>query len=96
MLGPLRKNCNGPSFCPMTANLVTASAQGKVILKAQRRNEHAHSHDEGHTWSKAVQVSAANNNTPQGFRETGQMVSRFFHQWKRRKQQSYSSHKIEK
>jgi len=34
----------------------------------------AHSDDEGRTWSKAVQVSAANNNTPQGFRETGQMT----------------------
>jgi hypothetical protein len=33
----------------------------------------AFSDDEGRTWSKAVQVSAANSNTPQGFRETGQM-----------------------
>ena len=33
----------------------------------------AHSDDEGRTWSPAVQVSAGNNNTPQGFRETGQM-----------------------
>ena len=33
-----------------------------------------HSDDEGRTWSKAVKVSAANNNTPQGFRETGQMT----------------------
>ena len=32
----------------------------------------AHSDDEGSTWSQAVQVSAANNNIPQGFRETGQ------------------------
>lgn len=34
----------------------------------------AHSDDEGRTWSQAVQVSAANNNTAQGFRETGQMA----------------------
>lgn len=34
----------------------------------------AYSDDEGQTWSKAVQVSAANNNTPQGYRETGQMA----------------------
>ena len=34
----------------------------------------AHSDDEGRTWSKAVQVSATNSNTPQGFRETGQMT----------------------
>ena len=34
----------------------------------------AHSDDEGRTWSQAIQVSAANNNTPQGFRETGQMA----------------------
>jgi hypothetical protein len=34
----------------------------------------AHSDDEGRTWSKAVKISAANNNTPQGFRETGQMT----------------------
>ena len=34
----------------------------------------AHSDDEGRTWSQAVQVSAANNNIPQGFRETGQMA----------------------
>lgn len=34
----------------------------------------AFSDDEGRTWSKAVQVSAANSNTPQGFRETGQMA----------------------
>jgi hypothetical protein len=34
----------------------------------------ASSDDEGRTWSKAVQVSAANNNVPQGFRETGQMA----------------------
>jgi hypothetical protein len=34
----------------------------------------SHSDDEGRTWSQAVQVSAANNNIPQGFRETGQMA----------------------
>ena len=34
----------------------------------------AHSDDEAQTWSKAVQVSDANNNTPQGFRETGEMA----------------------
>jgi hypothetical protein len=34
----------------------------------------AHSDDEGRTWSPAVQVSATNNNTAQGFRETGQMA----------------------
>lgn len=34
----------------------------------------AYSDDEGRTWSKAVQVSASNSNTPQGYRETGQMA----------------------
>ncbi len=34
----------------------------------------AHSDDEGATWSQALQVSAANNNIAQGFRETGQMA----------------------
>jgi hypothetical protein len=34
----------------------------------------AHSDDEGRTWSGAVQVSAGNNNSAQGFRETGQMA----------------------
>jgi hypothetical protein len=34
----------------------------------------AHSDDEGRTWSTAVQVSAGNNNSAQGFRETGQMA----------------------
>lgn len=34
----------------------------------------AYSDDEGRTWSKAVQVSGANSNTPQGYRETGQMA----------------------
>lgn len=34
----------------------------------------AHSSDAGLTWSNPVQVSGANNNIPQGFRETGQMA----------------------
>jgi hypothetical protein len=34
----------------------------------------SHSDDEGRTWSPAVQVSAANNNSAQGFRETGQLA----------------------
>jgi len=34
----------------------------------------AHSDDEGRTWSEAVKVSAGNNNSAQGFRETGQMA----------------------
>jgi hypothetical protein len=34
----------------------------------------AHSDDEARTWSPAVQVSATNSNTPQGFRETGEMA----------------------
>lgn len=34
----------------------------------------AHSDDEGRTWSAAIQVSAANNNIPQGLRETGQLA----------------------
>jgi hypothetical protein len=34
----------------------------------------SHSDDEGRTWSTAAQVSAANNNVPQGFRETGQLA----------------------
>jgi hypothetical protein len=34
----------------------------------------AHSDDEGRTWSRAVQVSAGNNNAAQGFRETGQLA----------------------
>ena len=33
-----------------------------------------HSDDEGVSWSPAVQVSAANSNAAQGFRETGQMT----------------------
>jgi hypothetical protein len=34
----------------------------------------AHSDDGGRTWSKAVQISAGNNNAAQGFRETGQLA----------------------
>src|SRR5207249_1495640 len=34
----------------------------------------AHSDDEGRTWTPAVQVSATNNNSAQGYRETGQMT----------------------
>jgi hypothetical protein len=34
----------------------------------------AHSDDEGRTWSPAVQISAGNNNSAQGFRETGQLA----------------------
>jgi hypothetical protein len=34
----------------------------------------ASSGDEGQTWTPGVQISAANNNTPQGFRETGQLA----------------------
>lgn len=46
----------------------TCSGNGNVKIYV------ASSDDEGRTWSQAVQVSAANNNTPQGFRETGQMA----------------------
>lgn len=46
----------------------TCAGNGNVKLYV------AHSDDEGRTWSQAVQVSAANSNTPQGFRETGQMA----------------------
>ena len=34
----------------------------------------SHSDDEGTTWSPALQVGANNNNTAQGFRETGQLA----------------------
>jgi hypothetical protein len=34
----------------------------------------AHSDDEGETFSPAVQISAGNNNSAQGFRETGQLA----------------------
>jgi hypothetical protein len=34
----------------------------------------AHSDDEGQTWTSPVQVSAANNNAAQGYRETGQLA----------------------
>jgi hypothetical protein len=46
----------------------TCSGNGNVKLYV------AHSDDEGRTWSSAVQVSAGNNNVPQGFRETGQIA----------------------
>ena len=46
----------------------TCAGNGNVKLYV------AHSDDEARTWSTAVQVSAANNNTPQGFRETGQVA----------------------
>lgn len=46
----------------------TCSGNGNVKLYV------AYSDDEGRTWSKAVQVSAANNNSAQGFRETGQIA----------------------
>ncbi len=34
----------------------------------------SHSSDEGRTWSSAVQISAGNNNSAQGYRETGQIA----------------------
>ena len=46
----------------------TCAGNGNVKLYV------AHSDDEGRTWSSAVQVSAANSNTPQGYRETGQIA----------------------
>jgi len=46
----------------------TCSGNGNVKLYV------VSSDDEGRTWSASVQVSAANNNTPQGFRETGQLA----------------------
>ncbi len=46
----------------------TCAGNGNVKLYV------AHSDDEGRTWSAPVQVSAANNNAAQGFRETGQMT----------------------
>jgi hypothetical protein len=46
----------------------TCSGNGNVKLYV------AHSDDEGQTWSQAVQISAGNNNTAQGFRETGQLA----------------------
>jgi hypothetical protein len=46
----------------------TCAGNGNVKLYV------AHSDDEGVTWSQAVQVSAANNNASQGYRETGQMA----------------------
>lgn len=46
----------------------TCAGNGNVKLYV------AFSDDEGQTWSKAVRVSAVNNNIPQGMRETGQMA----------------------
>jgi hypothetical protein len=46
----------------------TCSGNGNVKLFI------AHSDDEGQTWSRAVQISAGNNNSAQGFRETGQIA----------------------
>ncbi len=46
----------------------TCAGNGNVKLYV------AHSDDEGRTWSPAVQVSAANNNSAQGYRETGQIA----------------------
>src|SRR5262245_47281200 len=46
----------------------TCSGNGNVKLYV------ASSDDEGRTWSPGVQVSATNNNTAQGLRETGQMA----------------------
>jgi hypothetical protein len=46
----------------------TCSGNGNVKLFI------AHSDDEGQTWTAPVQISAANNNSAQGFRETGQIA----------------------
>src|SRR5438105_816740 len=46
----------------------SCSGNGRVKLYV------AHSDDEGRTWTPAAQVSAANNNSAQGYRETGQMT----------------------
>jgi hypothetical protein len=46
----------------------TCTGNGNVKLYV------SHSDDEGRTWSAGVQVSATNNNQPQGFRETGQIA----------------------
>lgn len=46
----------------------TCAGNGNVKLYV------AHSDDEGVTWSTAVQISAGNNNSAQGFRETGQIA----------------------
>jgi hypothetical protein len=46
----------------------TCSGNGNVKLYV------ASSPDEGRVWTPGAQVSAANNNTPQGFRETGQIA----------------------
>jgi hypothetical protein len=46
----------------------TCSGNGNVKLYL------SHSSDEGRSWTPAVQVSAGNNNSAQGFRETGQIA----------------------
>jgi hypothetical protein len=46
----------------------TCSGNGNVKLFI------AHSDNEGQTWSQAAQISAGNNNSAQGFRETGQIA----------------------
>ena len=45
----------------------TCAGNGNVKLYV------SHSDDEGRTWSPALQISSANNNGAQGFRETGQL-----------------------
>ena len=46
----------------------TCAGNGNVKLNV------SHSDDEGRTWSPALQISAVNNNSAQGFRETGQLA----------------------
>jgi hypothetical protein len=46
----------------------TCAGNGNVKLYV------SHSSDEGRTWSQAAQVSAANSNSAQGYRETGQIA----------------------
>ena len=46
----------------------TCAGNGNVKLYV------SHSDDEGRTWSPALQISAANNNSAQGYRETGQLA----------------------
>lgn len=46
----------------------TCAGNGNVKLYV------SHSDNEGRSWTPAVQISAANSNTPQGYRETGQMA----------------------
>jgi len=53
-------------FWAVFCNVCSGNGNVKLYL--------AHSDDEGRTWSAAVQVSTVNNNSAQGFRETGQMT----------------------